>query len=479
MSIIQFLDRDAEGSTLNGHQERLTPQSLEAEQSAVGAMLISPVAVDAVLSIAQRNDFYRSNHRFIIDAITGLRADGEPVDIVTIATRLREQGNFDDAGGMAYLSVLIEACPTAGNAKAYAEIVREQSVKRKLISAADLAADATYKNDSAALGVALRLLSEAQADAASSGERFKFHSLKDLRARPPVTWMVEGLLLERTLSVLFGAGATYKSFMALDIGLHLASGRPWHGAEVLAGPVIYCAGEGIDGISARADAWLNRYQVDDVPDFIVIDGVPKLCDAEDVARLVARAKGVGVKPRFIIIDTLAWAMEGADENNTGDMGRAVAAAKRLRDELGAAVMIVHHTNKSGELRGNLALRNNVDAMIDVRADDRMITLTCNKQKDRPPFEPKTFKGGVVEIEGGTSLVFEPCAAVPVGRQLTEKEAGVFGVLDAAMPTPMPLRDWAAACVSDKLPVATFYYIKDRLLKYGMVKDIGKVYVTVD
>ncbi len=477
-SIIKFPHLN--GSSDGPHQpDRLTPQSLEAEQSTLGAMLLEPSAADEAMLIAACDDFYRPNHQLIYAAIATLRAAATPVDVVTVCHHLQMAGELEDAGGIPYIGVLLEACPSAANVAAYATVVHEHSIRRKLIHAATTAANSVYSNDPNALAKALRQLQEAQQAASTGGERFKPQSWQDLKARPKVDWMIDGLLLERSLAVMFGAGATFKSFLALDIALHLATGRSWHGRPVLAGTVVYAAGEGVDGLCARLDAWTNRYQVKELPHFYAMTEVPRLCDEADVSRLLARLKSMHTAPRLVIIDTLAWAMEGADENNTGDMTKAVSAAKRIRDELGCAVLIVHHTNKSGLMRGNEALRNNVDCMIETRAEERRITLHCNKQKDRPNFADLTFLGGVVEIDGGDSLVFEPTSAMPVGRKLKPNEEKALDILQSAMPQGLTWGCWKAGDGKPPLPHGSFTNAVKALKEFGLVELQGELYRTIE
>ena len=134
-SVIPFPQREANNRP--AARERLTPQSLEAEQSTLGAMLMERDAVARAVEILTVDDFYRELHKQIFKSILKLFDKGEPIDIVTIAEDLRRNGKLDDVGGSAYLSALIEACPSSVNVEAYANVVSEKSILRKLLSAAD------------------------------------------------------------------------------------------------------------------------------------------------------------------------------------------------------------------------------------------------------------------------------------------------------------------------------------------------------
>ena len=115
---------------------KLQPQSIEAERSVLGALLISSDSWDGVAEVVAAADFYRPEHRAIFRQIALLVDRGEPVDVITVADRLLATGELDAAGGHTYLAELAEQTPTASNVRAYGKAVRERSVLRQLINAA-------------------------------------------------------------------------------------------------------------------------------------------------------------------------------------------------------------------------------------------------------------------------------------------------------------------------------------------------------
>lgn len=115
--------------------DRLPPQSLEAEQAALGAALISRTAVEKVMEVLERDDFYLEAHRKIFDVIGYLAERDEPVDIMSVPEELRRRGWLDQVGGIAYVSTLAESVPTAAHVGYYADTVSEKSTLRKLIAA--------------------------------------------------------------------------------------------------------------------------------------------------------------------------------------------------------------------------------------------------------------------------------------------------------------------------------------------------------
>src|SRR6266498_240778 len=109
------------------------PQNLEAEESVLGAMMLSPGAIGAVSEILDAGDFYRESHAKIYRAALALYAKGEPVDAITLVDELEERGELEDIGGRSRVHELAALVPAASNAAHYALIVREMAILRGLI----------------------------------------------------------------------------------------------------------------------------------------------------------------------------------------------------------------------------------------------------------------------------------------------------------------------------------------------------------
>jgi len=123
---------------------RVPPQSIEAEQSVLGGLLLDNTAWDRVSDLITAADFYRADHRLILEHIGGLIEGGRPADALTVAESLERSGQLTDVGGHAYLGALAANTPSAANIRRYAEIVRERSVMRNLAAIGTEIADAAY-----------------------------------------------------------------------------------------------------------------------------------------------------------------------------------------------------------------------------------------------------------------------------------------------------------------------------------------------
>ncbi len=115
--------------------DRTPPNDIAAEQSVIGAMLLSKDAIADVVEVVREGDFYRPAHQTIFSAILDLYGKGEPADAVTVAAELTKAGEIARIGGATYLHTLVSMVPTAANGGYYGRIVREQAILRRLVEA--------------------------------------------------------------------------------------------------------------------------------------------------------------------------------------------------------------------------------------------------------------------------------------------------------------------------------------------------------
>lgn len=116
-------------------RERIPPQDYEAEQSVLGSMMMSKLAIGQVVAKLKPDYFYRDAHAYIFEAILALYQRNEPVDLVTVSAELKKNNHLDSAGGRVYLAEVVNSVPTAANVDKYADLVVEKGLLRKLIDA--------------------------------------------------------------------------------------------------------------------------------------------------------------------------------------------------------------------------------------------------------------------------------------------------------------------------------------------------------
>jgi hypothetical protein len=212
-----------------------------------------------------------------------------------------------------------------------------------------------------------------------------------------VDWLVRGILERECLALLFGDPGAGKSFAGLGMAAAVATGTEWHGHRATAGLVAYIAGEGNAGIARRLKALEVRHglRLADAPLYISRRAVPFL-DALAVEDLAEELDTLPAPPVFIVVDTMARAMTGGEENSAADVGAFVGACDRLKSRYRAAVLVVHHAGHGDKTRarGSSALRGAVDVEMGLaRLADApdILVLSCSKMKDAEPFEALHFE----------------------------------------------------------------------------------------
>jgi len=197
-------------------------------------------------------------------------------------------------------------------------------------------------------------------------------SEEEQSALPPPTWLLPNVLPADQLVMLYAPSKGWKTFLALDWAMCIASGNPKWGA-VEAGDVVYIAAEGATGIGkVRRPAWKLLHNVEGPVPFHVVTYMPHVAMEGQIAEMVQAIKDKlgGRKVRLLVVDTLARLMAGLDESGAKDAGITVECLEMLKRELGCTVLCLHHTGKDanrGE-RGSSALRAGFDSGLELVAD---------------------------------------------------------------------------------------------------------------
>ena len=147
-------------STNNQPTAKIPPQNLEAEKSLLGAILLDEEVLADASELVTAQDFYDKNHQRIFAGMIGLYERHKPVDLLTLTDELRNKDTLEQIGGSAYLSELTNYVPTAAHATAYAEIVAEKAVRRRLIKASSDISELSYDEDQSTQ----ELLSQAESE---------------------------------------------------------------------------------------------------------------------------------------------------------------------------------------------------------------------------------------------------------------------------------------------------------------------------
>jgi hypothetical protein len=267
---------------------------------------------------------------------------------------------------------------------------------------------------------------------AGVAQRFTFVHESEFAAAPPLDMIVQDVLPDADLVVVYGEPGSGKSFWMLDLAQSIARGESWRGKRTVQGRVAYIAAEGAGGFRKRVVAYKNENKLDSTDLYVLADS-PSFLEAAHVKDVIKRLRDVG-PVRLVVVDTLAQVAPGGAENSSEDMGKIIMHCRMIRKHTGAVVILIHHSGKDAArgARGWSGLKGAVDTEIEiVRAEhDRVATVT--KQKDGEDGMEFGFKLRQVEIgvnaagERITSCVVDHGAAITKSARRAHKKTGDLG-----------------------------------------------------
>ena len=372
MSMIQEAPRSS---------ERMLPNDMLAEQSALGGMLLSQEACAEVFESVKGSDFYAPKHELIFEAIATLFGKGEPIDVITVTDELMKQGNLVKAGSADYLHTLTSIVPTAANASFYAKIVQEKATLRRLVEVGTKIAQLGYANE----GDVEALVNEAQervyqVGGASVTEDYvglstsieaAINEIESAQKRGgDMVGVPTGFIELDELTHGFHPGqliivaarpAVGKSTIALDFARHAAvkadkptiffsleMGRAEIAMRLLSAEssiMLQNMRKGTIGDNEWARLAQVRGQINDAPLFI--DDSPNLTLVEIRAKCRRLAQRVGLK--MVVIDYIQLMTSGKKvESRQQEVSEFSRALKLLAKELQVPVIALSQLNRQAE-----------------------------------------------------------------------------------------------------------------------------------
>ncbi|MBO5515210.1 MAG: replicative DNA helicase [Schwartzia sp.] len=365
--------------------ERIPPQNIEAEQAVLGAMLLEKKAIVAATELLKPDDFYREAHKLVFEAIVELSQRDEAADLVTVVEQLKKNEKLDKAGGIAFVTSLANAVPTAANVKYHAKIVLEKAQLRNLINTTTEIAGEAYE-DVEEIGALMEKAEKEILKVTGRGTSFDFTPIGKLVI--DVFDKVEKRSQEK--NALTGLASGFRDLDRLTSGLQasdliLVAARPSMGktaftlniatyvAVKLKQPVAFfslemsnvqlvqrmlCAEGGIDSQALRSgeltdDDWKRLIIASDrltkAP--IYIDDTPGITVAE------LRAKARRIKSdhglSLVVIDYLQLMQGRASKNGDNrqqEISEISRSLKALARELGVPVIALSQLSRSVESR---------------------------------------------------------------------------------------------------------------------------------
>jgi len=373
-------------------QLTLPPQNIEAEQSVLGGLMLDNNSWDLVADRVVEEDFYRGDHRLIFRSIASLAEDNKPFDVITLSEWLESNNEIENVGGLAYLGTLAKNTPTAANIAHYADIVRERSVLRSLISASNNIAGSAFNTEGRKVAEILDSAEQEIFKIAEQGSRNQkgFEDMKTLLARAvdkidmlfnseagAVTGIATGFtefdkittgLQNSDLIIIAGRPAMGKTSFAMNIAEHAATKEKKSVAvfsmemsgEQLATRLISSLGR-INANKVRTgqlddDDW--QYLTKAVSQLqeskIFIDDTAALTPTELRSRVrrIARANS-GLD--LVVIDYLqlmTGSGKAASENRATEISEISRSLKAMAKEMNIPVIALSQLNRSLESRPN-------------------------------------------------------------------------------------------------------------------------------
>ena len=368
------------------HQLKVPPNSIEAEQSLLGGLMLDNAAWDKVADLIVASDFYRKDHRLIFAGIAELAETSNPCDVVTLSEFLDNRDELEASGGLEYLAMLSNETPGAANVRAYARILRERSTLRSLISAGNQISGSAFATDGRS---ASDLVDEAERlvfEIAEKGSRGQvgFRHLKSIL--PDAVDRID--LLHQSGGNITGIPTGFTEFDKLTAGLQageliVIAGRPSMGKSTLAVNIAENAAIGAkvptaifsmempsQQLAFRMISSLGRVDqthlrtgnfpdedwsrintavqlMSDAPIFIDDSASLSPTEIRARARRLKREHGLGL----IVVDYLQlMQVHGSTENRATEISEISRSLKALAKELELPIIALSQLNRSVEQR---------------------------------------------------------------------------------------------------------------------------------
>ena len=224
----------------------------------------------------------------------------------------------------------------------------------------------------------------------NKGPRFGFNEMEILRNMEPPAYLIDKWVPEQSVGIIYGRPSTGKSFLAFDMGYHLAHGLPdWHGAKLPGEPqgVLIIAREGANGFVRRYDAFKRSHGIsEDAMNIVYMRSPLNLLDKDDFTEFMKELEQRKDDFKLVIIDTVARTMAGISQNDQETVTLFMERCSIIQETLNASVIAVHHENKSGSMMGSTFFEANADFIFEVKRDVdegplRYTEVTCMKMKE--------------------------------------------------------------------------------------------------
>ena len=385
----------------------------DSEAAFIGSVLINPSVLKEgpVTGIGPRH-FFLVHNRWVFRAVQHLAADERSIDLLTIAEELDRQGHLEEVGGRAYLTSLVNLVPSSAHAEEYARLVLQHAESRSLEEVANNILKLAYSpNGSSRWAEAQGVLDRyAEETPSPAGGLLTYEGLQALRWDDDPQ-LVPDLIPTSGLTAISGDTGSGKTFAALDTHIAVAeAGLCLGGRQVTKrGPTLYL---GIDNSTRTLQKRLRQLAIG--------RGIERSVDGfhlyQDPLDLSSNAGAVTL--RRLILDTGAVLVTvdmfsrytgTVDLNRMDEVGPLLMRLRRIADEIGVAILLLHRLNKQGKSYGSVDIRGSVDSAMALTmknvAGTPIRTLKHTKHRDLETVQEMTFSIEAAE-NGGVTLAYK-------------------------------------------------------------------------
>jgi len=319
--------------------------------------------------------------------------------------------------------------------------------------------------------------------------RFRLIDDEEILREPDREFLIDGVCSTKSLVLTHGQSGHGKSFLGLDAAFSVASGGDWFGHAVKSpGPVIYIAAEGQAGLKDRVRAWRLHHGIEGkaVGVRFILEPVDPL-NSDDVEALRGQLRLLAEKPKLVVVDTWSACLAAGtgDENVTKDTSRAVYAWRKIIEDVGATIWIIHHEGHAaqGRARGSSSLKAAAETEIGVSQKQGIVSVKNLKQRDDAEFDNLRLKHHVVPLgDNRNSCVLVAAESTSVDMtldSLPERASNPLALLrlrergqskQPGTPIGLTYSEWLALT---RQPEATFDRSRKLLLDRGFVEKAGE------
>jgi len=322
-------------------------------------------------------------------------------------------------------------------------------------------------------------MSTSRSGSTSTPPSMQLLSAGEVMKQPSPGWLIDGVLPESGLAMLYGPPGQGKTFVALSMVKAVVCGSPWLDKyRTLKGTVLYVAAEGGGGLRRRLEA--QNFPKEGRDALFLLEPVYLSDPTHREALLAALTAEAAGRSRLIVIDTLGMSFVG-DENSSRDIGELMRGATEIRNRTGAAILLIHHSVKGstkaglkGRIpaeRGSSALLGALDTSMVLLPYNDQLRLYCRKQKDGEPFSPIDLR-----LACGTESCRVSFGFDYPDKQLSNRAMLALRALRDSQDGALRAKDW---CHATLMPSSTFYKAAAELTERGYVVKYSNRYSVTD